>query len=282
LGWFPRFTATTTRSDFPNPPRRSLAFTRRFRTRIVRSTRDLPCSSATYATRAPIYDPDGTLGAGLRDYVPTYCSADIAFRACRLVGFHHVFLSGSNSAAHVLAVYASQRGSPLYHARLASGWWPYLSGRESNPLGRYVRFHCVLAIRSHHPPDRSFKAHGKIKGLEPGMNDVLEMTGERLEPAGRAIEPPPLYDPETRHERRELPGPTSSDRPSFAARDRAASPTYTRRPESSTISTLRVAIPGGATSSEEATDGHGVSGTGPAVAALRSFREVRARARGPP
>ena len=50
----------------------------------------------------------------------------VAFRACRLVGFRNVFLSGSNSAAHMLAVYASQPESPLHHARLASGWWPYL------------------------------------------------------------------------------------------------------------------------------------------------------------
>jgi hypothetical protein len=46
-------------------------------------------------------------------------------------------------------------------------------------------------------PERS---GGQDKGLEPGMNDVLEMTDERLEPAGRAIELPPLYERETRYE----------------------------------------------------------------------------------
>lgn len=58
------------------------------------------------------------------------------------------FLSGSNSAACVLAVYASQPGSPLDHARLASGWRLCLAGREFNPPGRCVRFP-ITCWRSH-------------------------------------------------------------------------------------------------------------------------------------
>jgi hypothetical protein len=30
------------------------------------------------------------------------------------------------------------------HARLASGWWPTLAGRDSNPLGPFARFQLVL------------------------------------------------------------------------------------------------------------------------------------------
>jgi len=32
-------------------------------------------------------------------------------------------ISGLHHTAYVLAVYASQRGLPLHHARLATGWW---------------------------------------------------------------------------------------------------------------------------------------------------------------
>ena len=58
------------------------------------------------------------------------------------------FFRGSNSAACVLAVYASQPGSSLDHARLASGWRPCLAGREFNPPGRCVRF-AITCWRSH-------------------------------------------------------------------------------------------------------------------------------------
>ncbi len=74
-----------------------------------------------------LYGPGGTSGAGLPGLaVPTYRSSGVAFRADRLVGFHDENISGSSSAARVLAVYASQLGSPRDHARLASGWQPCL------------------------------------------------------------------------------------------------------------------------------------------------------------
>lgn len=53
-------------------------------------------------------------------------------------------LSGLNHTAYMLAVYASPTGSPLFDARLASGWWPTLTGRDSNPLGPIARFQLVL------------------------------------------------------------------------------------------------------------------------------------------
>ena len=45
----------------------------------------------------------------------------MAFRTCDVVGSHIFCLSWLNSSAHLLAVYASQLGSPQDHAKLASG-----------------------------------------------------------------------------------------------------------------------------------------------------------------
>jgi hypothetical protein len=62
---------------------------------------------------------------------------------------HDSYLSRLNHAAHALAVYASQPGSPRHHARLASGWGPPLPGRHrtcwiprevSTPLDLLHRF----------------------------------------------------------------------------------------------------------------------------------------------
>ena len=52
-------------------------------------------------------DSGGILGAGLREQVPTRRPFDVAFRSYRTVGFHDIEISESNSAARVLAVYAS-------------------------------------------------------------------------------------------------------------------------------------------------------------------------------
>ncbi len=53
------------------------------------------------------------------------------------VGTHRHFLSGLNHTAPTLAVYASQLSFPLSqsygHARLASGWWSTLAGRDLSP-----------------------------------------------------------------------------------------------------------------------------------------------------
>ena len=89
---------------------------------------------------ATLSDPDGTLesghsGAALlvgSTVLPSAESKASAPVTSRLSRLHH--------AACMLAVYASQPGLPSVHARLASGWWPTLAGRDSNPLGPYVRF----------------------------------------------------------------------------------------------------------------------------------------------
>ena len=90
--------------------------------------------------RALLFDPGGTDAPGHRALCPTYRRFGVAFRFCDDVGSHDSLLSGLNHTARALAVYASQPGSPLVHARLAFGWWPSLAGRDFNPLGPFERF----------------------------------------------------------------------------------------------------------------------------------------------
>ena len=78
--------------------------------------------------------------AGLRDFVPTSCPLGVAFRDRGLVGFHDYPISEPNSAARVLAVYASCRSLPSAHARLASGWRPCLGRTGFEPAGSLTWF----------------------------------------------------------------------------------------------------------------------------------------------
>jgi hypothetical protein len=74
--------------------------------------------------RAPLCDPDLPPASGHHD------AADAAFRLVQDVGQGELDLSRLNHAAHMLAVYASQRWLPEHHARLASSWWPAFAGRD--------------------------------------------------------------------------------------------------------------------------------------------------------
>lgn len=91
-----------------------------------------------------LFDSGGISGAGLREHVPTHRFLDVAFRAYGPVGFHDFFLSEPDSAARVLAVYASWSGLPSVTTQdsLPTGG-PTLVGQEFNPLGRYIRFQLV-------------------------------------------------------------------------------------------------------------------------------------------
>ena len=148
-GRFPRVYARTAALRLPASPPRSLALARRFR----------PCCAGeswiSLVPRRPsprmprLSDPGGTAGAeppGPRSlrFAPPASPSELADPSASTT----FFLSGSNSAACVLAVYASQPGSSLDHARLASGWRPCLAGREFNPPGRCVRF-AITCWRSH-------------------------------------------------------------------------------------------------------------------------------------
>jgi hypothetical protein len=51
-----------------------------------------------------------------------------------------ILISELNTVASASAVYASSGALPHPHARLASGWWLAIAGRESNPLDFSERF----------------------------------------------------------------------------------------------------------------------------------------------
>ena len=53
-------------------------------------------------------------------------------------------LSGLNRTACSLAVYASQGGSPLHHARLASGCGPHFAGQDCFLRGYCEKFQCLI------------------------------------------------------------------------------------------------------------------------------------------
>lgn len=84
-------------------------------------------------------DPGGTIASG-HSGEPYLFDATILPSAISTASAPTVDISGLNHAACTLAVYASQPRSPADHARLATGWWPTLAGRDLNPLGPYVKF----------------------------------------------------------------------------------------------------------------------------------------------
>ncbi len=65
---------------------------------------------------------------------------DVAFRNFGTRRLPPLSISGLNHTACALAVYASQPGSPLDHARLASGWGLALAGRVWLPARSLVKF----------------------------------------------------------------------------------------------------------------------------------------------
>ena len=57
-------------------------------------------------------------------------------------------ISGLDSMALGLTVYASQGGSPLHHARLVSGCWPSSAGRDSLTRRAATKGFCVRVTSS--------------------------------------------------------------------------------------------------------------------------------------
>ena len=90
---------------------------------------DLPCSWGTPIASLPCSStPVGPHRSGHCDHVR--CDPRIDHGE----GTHEIQLSRLNHTASTLAVYASQLGLPLCHARLASGRWPSVTGQAS-PVG---------------------------------------------------------------------------------------------------------------------------------------------------
>ena len=94
-----------------------------------------------------LYDPGGTSGASLRDESLRCAPPALAFPSLPTRRLPTTFpFSESNSAAHMLAVYASQPGLPSVATQdsLPAGGFT-LAGREFNPLGHFNRFQSYLA-----------------------------------------------------------------------------------------------------------------------------------------
>jgi hypothetical protein len=84
---------------------------------------------------------------------PSRCGPPhVAFRSFKDVGSAASNFRGSITRPARLPVYASQPRSPWIHARLGTGCWLGLAGRE-NPLGPDARFQAVYVIL---PPRPSF------------------------------------------------------------------------------------------------------------------------------
>ena len=80
-----------------------------------------------------------------------------------------VLLSRLNHAAHTLAIYASQPGSPHVHARLASGWRSPLPGGVLPPAGLLSKVSVmVLVSDSSRPPSPSFSWRNRTPGAGGG------------------------------------------------------------------------------------------------------------------
>jgi hypothetical protein len=76
---------------------------------------------------------------------PVHRTSPLSAQQCRphfadSEGTDFTDLSRLNHAASVPAAYASRGALPHPHARLASGWWLALAGRESNPLDSIEKF----------------------------------------------------------------------------------------------------------------------------------------------
>jgi hypothetical protein len=97
--------------------------------------------------------PVGRLGIAFRDFDGVGSHDKLTFEA-QSHGLHARCLRFAAGVAHV-------------DARLASGWWPSLAGRDSNPLGPHRE---VSACSTWHPPRPGFawrtEIHAKLT-LEP-------------------------------------------------------------------------------------------------------------------
>jgi len=139
------------RSDFPPPPLRSLAL----RSAVPRLRGGVGISQVPgEPSRAcPALRPRRGRDARPFGPCPTRRRRDVAFRFGNGVGpRHHVNFEAQSHGLHARCVRFAAAVADV-HATLASGWWPTLAGRDSNPLGSIVRFplrHLSL------PPHRSF------------------------------------------------------------------------------------------------------------------------------
>src|SRR6266568_3685138 len=104
-GRFPRVTAPIAALRLPASPLRSLALARQFRLMTERT--GSPKFLGNPRHTCPGLRSRRSHEAGLRGIAPTLRFADVAFRAFHRVGLRDYPISRFNSAACVLAIYAS-------------------------------------------------------------------------------------------------------------------------------------------------------------------------------
>jgi len=114
---------------------------------LIRLVRDSECFVARDYRRPCLFPPP----------ISTLQRLDAAFRLYESVGSHVEVISGLNHTACTLAVYAPQRELPHHHVRLASGWGPAFTGRDSLPAGSHYKV--SVAILHHLLLDQAFLAH---------------------------------------------------------------------------------------------------------------------------
>src|SRR3989304_295020 len=99
-------------------------------------------------------------------------ASDFAFRLLYSVGSHEQILSGLIHTACIVAVYASQAGSRLHHARLASGWLPALAGRDSTRRTPVEDFSSCFVLLQASPGANKMTAARKARKHGPSRVSV--------------------------------------------------------------------------------------------------------------
>ena len=141
MGRFPCISGRIAALRLPVTRPRQPSFPRRAVPALGRKPRGLPGSWGSLLCARPALGPRWT-------FMPSPCAqsrscmSGIACCHCKSIGSTTIFRGSITRLSHN-AVYASQPGSPLDHARLASGWGPALTGwtaRSSRPLGPNTRF----------------------------------------------------------------------------------------------------------------------------------------------
>src|SRR6266571_1593872 len=110
-----------------------------------RRRRGLPGSWTSLACMPCCITPAESMRTGPRA-CPILRRIDVAFRVSERVGLREKNHFGASFTACMLAVYASQPRSLARHARLASGWWPFLGRSGLSPAGCCVRFQLLHGI----------------------------------------------------------------------------------------------------------------------------------------
>jgi len=136
-------------SDSPSPPLRSLSLTRRFRLRDDDRASQVPGEPSPCMPRSST--PAGPLRRASSGCALLLFAAMLPSNCGNSVGSCIADFEAASRGLHArcLRLVVTVTRVQLYdHARLASGWWPSLAGRDSNPLGSIVKFPSCYASTS--------------------------------------------------------------------------------------------------------------------------------------